>query len=337
MVKAIEEYMSKKKDFSGVVLVSKGDEVLYKEAFGWKNREQSIKNDLQTKFYVGSMISKPITALSIMQLIDRGMVSLEQDIAEFFPFYKGKGMTIHHLLNHTSGIVNYMMLRKKVLWHQDYTPEQILQIVETENVKFTPGKKASYNNTAYLMLGLIIEKMTGLPYEQYVRKNILEPAQMTDTSFIRDGEEGFALNYVDHKKGPHISPTLFFACGELVSTIEDVLKFDRALKNGLLANKDTISLMEKPSYTGKFITVGYGWFIKNFMGHKSVCHGGNHMGGYTSHLERYLDDDVTVIVLSNDIVSHSKLSPKDFGGTFIAREIAAIVFNDKLRFWQKII
>lgn len=327
--------MNRKKDFSGVISITKNGEVIFQHAYGMKDREKGMSNDLNTRFCVGSMISKPITALSIMQLIERNKLTLQTPIEEFFPHYKGSGITIHHLLNHTSGIVNYLMLRKKIGWDKDHTPEEILQIVKQEKLKYTPGKKAAYNNTAYLMLGLIVSKLSGVPYEQYVRGNVFERAGMTNTGFIRDNLDGYALNYRDHKIGPHVSPTLLFACGEIVSTIEDIHRFVQALQTEVLAKKETIELMQSPSYSGKYVTFGYGWFIKNLMGHKSVSHGGNHPGGYTSHIERYLDDNLTIVVLSNDITSYSPLMMKDFGATFISRDIAAILFNSKLHFWQK--
>ncbi|MFT4413029.1 serine hydrolase domain-containing protein [Fredinandcohnia humi] len=333
----VHDYLIQKETFSGVVSISQHNKIIFEQVYGLKDRGNQIKNELRTKFFVGSMISKPITALSIMQLVEQGKISVTQPIEDFFPHYKNTGITIQHLLNHTSGIVNYLMLRKKIKWEQDYTPQQILEVVQLEELKYSPGKKASYSNTGYLMLGLLIESITGLPYEQYVRENIFQPAGMKNTGFIRDGIESHALNYVNHKLGPKVSPSVLFACGEVVSTIEDIHKFDQALKSGLLVLPETIRFMETPSYKGKYVTLGSGWFIKNLMGRKSISHGGNHPGGYTSHFERYIDEDLTIIVLSNDIVSHSRLMIKDFGGTFISREIASIIFNDKLHFWQKII
>ncbi|WP_218970544.1 hypothetical protein [Alkalihalobacterium alkalinitrilicum] len=93
--------------------------------------------------------------------------------------------------------------------------------------------------------------------------------------------------------------------------------------------------MEEPSYIGKWITVGYPWLIKNQFQGRSICHGGTHPGGYISHFERYIDEDVTIIVLSNNMVKHSRLSMKELGATWIARELAEVIFAKKLRFWQK--
>ncbi|MFE8701364.1 serine hydrolase domain-containing protein [Cytobacillus sp. FJAT-54145] len=336
-MKAIQDYLNGRPGFSGAVLVSREGKIEYQEAFGWADKENGVKNDTQTKYCVGSMLGKPFTAVCIMQLMEKGHLKLSDPIETFFPHYTGTSITIHHLLNHTSGIENYLFLRKKIKWDQDFTPQQIMEVVEQEKVKFTPGKKSSYSNTNYLMLGMIIEAITGMKYEQYVREHVLEPAGMMNTGFIRDGLDGVATNYINHKRGFHLSPTLLFACGEVVSTVEDALRFDRAFKQGLLVSKETRQLMEEPSYTGRFVTMGTGWVIKNLFERKSICHGGSHPGGYTSHLERYIDEDITIIVLSNHLTSYSKLSIKDLGGTLINREIASIVFEDKLQFYQKII
>lgn len=333
---AIKNYLNDK-DFSGVVSISQNKEIVFEQAFGWADKENNIENTLETKFCAASMLSKPITAVSVIQLIQQGELSLNQSIGDYFPHFQGKGITIHHLLNHTSGIENYLMLRKQIKWDQDYTPEQILKVVSQQRSKFPPGKKSAYNNTGYLMLGLIIEKLTGKSYYDYVRENIFSRAGLQHTGFIREGLNEGALNYINQERGPHISPTVLFACGEIVSTAGDIHRFDFALKNQLLLDKKHIHLMETPSYQGKYVTIGYGWFIKHLLGRKSLSHGGSHPGGYTTHLERYLEDDVTIVVLSNHMKSYSKLSLKDFGGTFISREIAALLFNQKLNFWQKVI
>lgn len=336
-MEALKRYLSEK-DFSGVVSISKNRQVFFEQSFGWADKENKIVNNLDTKFCVGSMLNKPLTAVCVMQLIQKGKLSLSQPIEDFFPHYQGKGITIHHLLNHTSGIVNFLMLRNQIKWDQDYTTDEILDVVKEQQLKFPAGKKSSYNNTGYLMLGLIIEKLSGMHYYKYVREKVLIPSGMDNTGFISEGvKENQAINYINQERGPHVSPSLLFACGESFSTVKDIHRFDVALKTQILLNKEFTNLMEAPSYKGKFVTMGYGWMIKNLLGRRSICHGGTHPGGYTTHIERYLDDDVTIVVLSNNMKPYTRFSLKELGGTFISREIAAILFNQKLHFWQKVI
>jgi len=327
--------MNKRPKFSGVISISKGNEIIYEGAFGLSNKEKEIENRIHTKYPVGSMLSKPLTAVATFQLIEKGKLSIHQPIDEFFPFYKNKGITIHHLLNHTSGIPNLLMLRKQLKWDQDYTQKQILETLQQHKLNFLPGQKITYNNTGFFMLGLIIEKVTELNYHEYIRKYIFKPANMKQTGFLHEEIEDVATNYINQMSGPYVSPSLLFACGDAVSTIEDVHLFHEALKSELLLTNNSIEQMQTPTYEGKFITMGYSWFIKQLFGKKSVSHGGSHPGGYTTHVERYLDDDITIVILSNDMTSHKKLTMKELGGTLISREIASILFNQKLRHWQK--
>jgi CubicO group peptidase (beta-lactamase class C family) len=333
---SIYEYLNRNKKFSGVVSITKDNKVIFEEAYGWANIEKNIKNNTSTKFPTGSMMAKPITALSAFQLIEQGELQLSDGLEKFFPHYKGSGIDIQHLLNHTSGIRNHLMLRKKIKWDQAHEPELIEQILEKETLQFPVGKKSTYNNSGFLIMGLIIQKITGLLYHDYVKKFIFQPAGMSNSGFISDNLGDIAGNYINDKRGPIVDPSLLFACGDVVSNVEDIHRFDKALKSEIFAKQKTINLMQEPSYQGRFVTFGYSWFLKDLMGSSSISHGGNHPGGFTSHFERDLEDNLTIIVLSNNLVSYSPLSIKEFGGTFLSREIASLLFKQKLHFWQKL-
>lgn len=333
----LDEYFQKQKKFSGSVLIGKDNEIIFNKAYGYSNIEKGIKNTTQTKFMIGS-ITKPITALCIMQLLEKGMLSTKQSIEEYIPdFYKGKGITIHHLLNHTSGIPNYIMLRKQIKWEERHTPQEILEIVKSNKLKFPVGEKWSYCNTNYLILGLIIEIVSGMSYHQFVKENIFIPANMHSSCFISEEQAGLAENYINSEKGFYMDPTIFFACGDIVSTVDDLYLLDRAIRNEKLLKTQTAEQMEKSHHNGKYVKYGYGWFIKNHFYGKSVCHGGSVPNGYTSHFERYIDDDITIVVLSNDLVKYNILSMKEVGGTYISRELASIVHGKRLGIHQKVI
>ncbi|WP_216828564.1 serine hydrolase domain-containing protein [Alkalihalobacterium elongatum] len=335
MIKQIDEYLSNKPNFSGSVLIAKKGEVIFNKAFGFADIEKRVKNTTKTRFSTASAISKPVTAIATLQLIEHGILSLSQKIGIFFPQYKKENITIHHLLNHTSGIPNYLMIRRAIDTTKEYTPKEILNVVHTKGLRFIPGKKFSYNNTGFLMLGLIIEQVLGTSYEQYVKENIFEPAGMKDTGFERDNLENTARNHIKGRVGKVFHPSLMFACGEVHSTVEDVYKLDRALKDNYILSEELVKMMEESSYSSKWISIGYPWLIKNQFQRRSIAHAGTHPGGYVSHYERYIDDDVTIIVLSNNMVKHAKLSMKEIGATLISRELAEIIFMKNLRFWQK--
>lgn len=332
----LDEYFKKQKKFSGNVLLSKNNEIIFNESYGYSNKEKGIKNTPETKFMIGSM-TKSITALCIMQLSEKGMLSTQQNIEDYIPdLYKGHGITIHHLLTHTSGIPNYIMLKKQIKWEERHTPQEMLQIVKGYKLKFPVGEKWSYSNTNYLILGLIIEIVSGMSYHQYVKNYIFSPAKMNNSGFIDEEQKNVANNYIEGKKGFYIDPSMWFACGDIVSTVGDFYLLDRAIQDGKLLKTQTVKEMQKPHHDGKYVKYGYGLFVKNHFDCKSICHGGAIANGYTSHFEKYIDDDIIIVVLSNDLVKYQFLSMEGAGGTYISREIASLIYGKKLGALKKI-
>ncbi len=333
----LNEYFKKQNKFSGSILVSKGNEIIFNESYGYSNREEKIKNTPETKYLIGSM-TKEITALCIMQLAEKGLLKVEQNIEDYIEdFYKGKGITIKHLLTHTSGIPNYIMLRKEIKWGEPHTPEEILDIVKGYKLKFPVGEKWSYSNTNYLILGLIIEKVTGMSYHKYVKTNIFIPAKVNNSGFINEEHKNLATNYINGEKGFYMDPSMLFACGDIVSTAWDIYLIHKAIDEDKLLKIQTVKEMYKPHYDGKYVKYGYGLLIKNYFGFKSICHGGSVPNGYTSHFEKYIDEDIKIVVLSNDLVKYQFLSLKDVGGTFISREIASLIYGKKLGALKKVL
>lgn len=332
----LNEYFEKQKKFSGSVLVSKNNEIIFNESYGYSDREKGIKNTPETKFMIGSM-TKAITALCIMQLAEKGMLSTQQNIEDYIPdFYKGHGITIHHLLTHTSGIPNYLMLKKQIKWEERHTPQEILEITKGYKLKFPVGEKWSYSNTNYLILGLIIEMVSGISYHQYVKNHIFIPAKMNNSGFMDEEQKNTANNYINGKRGFYIDLSLFFACGDMVSTVGDFYLLDRAIQDGKLLKTQTVKEMQKPHYDGKYVKYGYGLLVKKHFDCISICHGGSLPNGYTSHFEKYIHDDITIVVLSNDLVKYEFLSIGGAGGTYISREIASLIYGKKLSAFKKI-
>lgn len=332
----LDEYFKKQKKFSGNVLLSKNNEIIFNKSYGYSNKEKGIKNTPETKFMIGSM-TKSITALCIMQLSEKGMLSTQQNIEDYIPdLYKGHGITIHHLLTHTSGIPNYIMLKKQIKWEERHTPQEMLQIVKGYKLKFPVGEKWSYSNTNYLILGLIIEIVSGMSYHQYVKNYIFSPAKMNNSGFIDEEQKNVANNYIEGEKGFYIDPSMWFACGDIVSTVGDFYLLDRAIQDGKLLKTQTVKEMQKPHHDGKYVKYGYGLFVKNHFDCKSVCHGGAIANGYTSHFEKYIDYDIIIVVLSNDLVKYQFLSMEGAGGTYISREIASLIYGKKLGALKKI-
>jgi CubicO group peptidase (beta-lactamase class C family) len=236
----IDEVMNafvKLDQFSGTVLVAKDGKPLYAKAFGEADKDHHVKNTLDTKFNIGS-IGKTFTGTAIMQLAERGKLKVTDPASKYldgFPF--GDKITIHHLLSHTSGTFNYFAHPE--FQNKMFTIRSVndaLPLIYDQNLRFeTPGEQFLYSNSGIVILGAIIEKITGQRYSSYIRENILQPLGMNDTgiNYLEQIIENRASGYVK-------SPTSTFsrnifavppanADGGIETTVGDMLKFDQAL------------------------------------------------------------------------------------------------------------
>jgi CubicO group peptidase (beta-lactamase class C family) len=308
--------------FSGTVLVARGGDVVYAKAFGEANKDHRVANILETKFNIGS-IGKTFTGVAIMQLVEREKVKLDAPVSRYldgFPY--GGSITIHHLLSHTSGMSNYMahpeyrarMSRLREI--DDWLP----LIYDQELVFETPGERFAYSNSGIVTLGAVIEKITGISYESYIRANVLAPAGMTDTgiNYLEEVVPNRATGYTKHASGSFTANIFQMppasADGGIETTVLDMLKFDRALYgDGLLSEAS-----KERMFTPNLENYGYCWRVAVDNGRKTIGHGGG-APGISASFTRYPDDDVTIIVLSN--YSGAAQRP--------ARVLEAIVFGEE--------
>jgi CubicO group peptidase (beta-lactamase class C family) len=308
--------------FSGTVLVARGGEVVYAEAFGEANKDHGVANTLETNYNIGS-IGKTFTGVAIMQLVEQGKVELDAPVSgylEDFPY--GDSITIHHLLSHTSGMFNYMahpgyraqMPRLRRI--SDWLP----LIYDQELVFGTPGESFAYSNSGIVTLGAVIEKVSGTPYEDYIRANILEPAGMTDTGInypeeiVPNRASGYTKGVTGSFTGAILQVPPASADGGIETTVHDLLAFDRALYGeGLLS-----AASKEKMFTPNLENYGYCWRVAVDDGRRTIGHGGGAPGVSASFM-RYPDDDVTIIVLSNYSGGASSRQP--------ARALEAITFG----------
>lgn len=290
--------------FSGAVLVAKEGKIIFAGATGEANKDHGVANDLDTCFNIGS-IGKTFTATAIMQLMQEGRLKLSDPIGKYLPdcpLREKKKITIHHLLNHTSGLGNYMN-------HKDYSAifykarriNDILPLIWDQNPQFSAGKKFQYSNSGMVVAGAIIERLSGLSYGQYLNKKIFTPLGMKNSAIIFREQvvPNRAVGYI--KRGGSYISNVFLepqpcSDGGLYTTVEDLLKFDRALYgNELLSD-----MSKKVMFTPRSPARGYacGWGTGKMYGKKLVGHGGG-APGISARFYRYTDDRVTVIVLSN--------------------------------------
>ncbi|NER12100.1 serine hydrolase [Leptobacterium flavescens] len=301
----IDEVMqryTKLDQFSGTVLLAKDGEILYSKAFGDANKSFGIKNKVDTKFNIASM-GKMFTGVAIFQLQERGKLDINAPVIKYLKnFPLGDKITIYHLLSHTSGLGSYMR-------HPDYRADRnafkkiddLLPLIYEEELQFdTPGERFSYSNSGMIILGAIIEKLTGQSYSDYITKNIFEPAKMYDTE-MRCGDEvvqNRATGYMRsisgkfHNNYSKSSPPS--SDGGILSTIGDILKFDQALYSSILINNTSKEKM----FTALKVTYGLAFQVEERQGNKVVGHSGG-APGISTYFSRYLKDKYTIIVLSN--------------------------------------
>ena len=301
----LEKYMQaqeKIKDFSGSVLVMKHDKILLKKAYGLADMEWNIANSVQTKFRIGS-ITKQFTAACILQLFEQGKINLDDKLSKFIPgFPKGDSVSIHMLLNHTSGIASYTDQPDFIkLAVQSFTKDSIISYFKNKPYTFSPGTKFQYNNSGYFLLGYILEKVSGQSYSNYLRQHIFDKLNMNNTgvdkldSVLPLRARGYSRMGKRTVNADFITMDWPFSAGVLYSTIDDLYKWDRALYGTSILSEASKQKMFTPGKSN----YGYGIFIDSFENHYRTWHNGG-IPGFTSNISRFTNDDVCIILLSNN-------------------------------------
>lgn len=308
--------------FSGSVLVAQHDQVLFRKSFGLADREWDIPNTPETKFRIGS-VTKQFTAAAILQLVEHGKLKLEDSIAEHYVSAPTawRPITIHHLLVHTSGIPSYTALADFAgkISKLRRTPEEIIALTQDAPLDFEPGTQFAYNNSGYILLGYVIEKVTEQSYGQYVKDNILDRLGLTDTgyddgaSILARRAAGYCHSGAHWEKAAFIDMSLPYAAGALYSTVDDLLRWQDALSAGKVIGAASLRSM----FTDYGHAYGFGWVIRAQLDRRLQTHGGG-IYGFRATLDRYPEDELTIIALSN-----LESAPVEK----IARELAAIRFG----------
>ncbi len=290
------------RDFSGTVLVMKQNKVLLKKGYGMADREWNIANTADTKFRIGS-ITKQFTAACILQLIEAGKLSLEDKLSKFYPgFPKGDSVTIHMLLNHTSGIASYtdqkeFMSVAPLSWSKD----SMISFFKNKPYNFSPGTKWAYNNSGYFLLGCIIEKLSGQSYNDYLQQQVLDKLAMKNSgadrldSVLAFRARGYSKRGKKTVNADHISMDWPFSAGVLYSTVDDLYKWDRALYSNAVLTDASRQKMFTPGKSN----YGYGIIIDSLEKHPRIWHNGG-IPGFSANFSRFVNDDICIIVFSNN-------------------------------------
>lgn len=299
--------------FNGSVLVADENGILYQNGFGWANVEWDRPNETDTKFRLAS-ISKQFTAMLIMQLVEAGKLSLEVPISTYLPdFPRGKAeqITIHHLLTHTSGIPNYTSFPNYwEVMRRPNSPEDLVRLFADSTLAFTPGERHSYSNSAYVLLGQIIEKNTGKPYEQVLHERIFSPLKMDNTgydhhkSMLKKRAAGYYVNGRSFVNANYIDMSTAYSAGGIYSTVEDLYLWDRALYTEKLVSREYRDLLfEQHSQLGRMY-YGYGWELGQMpVGNSgerlpATSHSGS-INGFNTFICRIPSTRSLIVLLSN--------------------------------------
>lgn len=312
----------------GVFVVTQKGKSLYRKAFGKANLELDVNMTPENVFQIGSM-TKQFTAVAILMLEEQGKLNVNDAVSKYSKDYpSGDKITIHHLLTHTSGIKEFTKMKSlSSIAQKEMKPEMVVDFFKNEAVDFAPGEKFEYNNSGYVLLGYIIEQASGETYENFLKKNIFDKIGMTHTYYATDRQIIPKRAYGYHKKEHGyvnrtvISFSIPFASGALMSTVDDMLKWQNALNQNVLLNStETKKAFQKyPLNNGETFSYGYGWHLKDIDGTPTREHGGS-LFGFKSMGVYIPGEDIYVIGFSN-CDCHSP--------TEITRNIAKVVLENE--------
>ncbi|MEG0296247.1 MAG: serine hydrolase domain-containing protein [Clostridium sp.] len=332
----IECVVKNKKKFNGVVLVCKDNDIIYKDGYGYSDKEDNKLNTEDTTFLICS-VSKMFTALGIMKLYEEGKLDINEPVSKYLSdIVYDDDIKIGNLLNHTSNLKNFIMCRKQLDLYKYNSPRDIAKLAYDMRNKNKSLDKLSYNNSGYLMLALIIEEVSGCTYEEYISDNIFKKLNMYSSTFTSKTSE-FAKCYSNGKEGRMLHSSSFYGCGDIVSTASDLLKFSIGLENGQVVSLDTLKIMQEIKCENKMMKYGYGFMINNKFGEESVGHSGSVPGGISTQLSFYKESGVHIIILCNDTGSISPFVPGVINASYLEKCIMESITEKKIGFMKKLI
>ena len=291
----------------GVFLITQKGKPIYKKAFGQANLELDVKLTPENVFQIGSM-TKQFTSIAILMLEEQGKLNVNDAISKLIPDYpNGDKITIHHLLTHTSGIKDFTKMKSlSEISQKEMTPKMMVDFFKDEKVDFAPGEKFEYNNSGYVVLGYIIELASGMSYEDFIQKNIFDKIGMKNSFYASDRKVIKNRAYGYHKKSyGFVNKTIInfsvpFSSGSLMSTLDDMLKWQIALNRNLLLSKKSVekAFTKYRLNNGLEIEYGYGWNLKTINNIVTREHGGSVFGFKTMGV--YIPtEDIYVLGFSN--------------------------------------
>lgn len=335
----LDEYLISANEFhkfNGSALIAQHGKILLQKSYGYKNFERHVLNENNTIYQIGS-ITKQFTATVILKLQEDGKLSIKDKLSKYFPEFKYAGkITLENLLTHTSGIYNYtndIGPEDSAIVCNPINKKLVTDIIFRHKPSFDPGKQFQYSNSNYYLTGLIIEKVSGKSYEENVRDIIFRPLQMSHSlfDFKHSSDTNIATGYQTINDTTEIEATAWrwdstvtYAAGAIFSTTSDMYKWAKAIAKMEILSPDSWTDALKPHLQN----YGYGWYIDSMYGHKTIAHGGG-IPGFTAYMSYFPDDDITIILLTNEGWFNEGLAT-------INSNLSAICFHQPYELFHKI-
>jgi CubicO group peptidase (beta-lactamase class C family) len=301
MEQIIQSFVAKKQ-FMGAVLVARGNDILLDKGYGFADVEWDVPDSPKTKFRLGS-ITKQFTAASILLLQERGKLNVNDPVKKYMPDAPTAWdhITIFNLLTHTSGIPNFTSFPNYAsLEPFPETPEQLVALFRDKPLDFQPGEKWNYSNSGYILLGYLIEKLSGESYAEFVQENIFKPLGMKDSGYdsnsaiVQNRASGYTPSPNGLMNAGYVNMTIPFSAGALYSTTDDSLRWEQGLFGGKLLSPASLKQMTTPFKHD----YAFGLQVHTVDGHEVIDHGGG-IEGFNTMLAYYPEDNLTVVVLGN--------------------------------------
>jgi CubicO group peptidase (beta-lactamase class C family) len=324
----VDDYLApyvKTNNFTGAVLIAKGDRVLVDKAYGFANYSLRVPNTPETRFHIAS-ISKPFTAAAILKLQQRGLLAFDDSVQKYVPEFSHKEVTVRQLLTHTSGVPNINDLPEyNQLSRFPQTPRSLVNVIKDRPLDFPAGSKYAYSNTNYNLLALIIETLSHQSYAEFMQQSVFAPLALSNTGADHDAARiiaNAASGYVpagatEIGNAPYLDWSAKTGNGSLYSTTHDLFRFVRAYSRGQVVPQKDVDEIWKEHRGNQF-----GWFARQTHGQLAIATNGR-SPGFTASAEYYPKSDVTVIVLSN---SYSPVSQSP-----IADDLAALALGENVQ------
>ncbi len=316
--------------FSGAVMIAREGEILLKDGFGFADYETGRPNRSNTVYAVASM-GKAFTAVSVMILEERGLLSVNDKLSDYMPDYpRGDEITLHQLLKMSAGLYNYAG-NPDILISEYHTHEEMLQYFIDKPMVHEPGMDWTYCNSCYFLLGMIVEQVSGMTYRDFIQANIFAPLKMGHSGYDPyglefDNKKAVGYDHIQTLPPPvsiYLHPTVTFSAGGIYSTVTDMYKWHRSFQTEALLSRDTLDRIFTPGL-GNY---GYGWYIESHevagQEREMIWHWGSYLGyhGFIAHLPA---EDIFILLQYN----YTSPSVADhYQGLPYAIDAAEIVLN----------